>query len=76
MKSAKPPKTNESRNWRDDPDLLADIVFKAMKRAVKQAIARHHQAGNEVAIWRRGKIVLLAPDGTTRPVEEEPKSAK
>jgi hypothetical protein len=43
-----------------------------MKEAVRDAIADHHRAGNPVAIWRDGKVVLWYPDGSYRPVEETP----
>ena len=44
-------------------------VDRAFKRAVREALRKHKQANNPVAIWRGGKIVLLQPDeipGTTK----------
>jgi hypothetical protein len=41
-----------------------------MGEAVQDAIADHHRAGNPVAIWHEGKVVLWYPDGTYRPVDE------
>jgi hypothetical protein len=52
-----------------DSKVFADVVDRAMKRAVKQAIAEHHRAGNPVAIWRDGQVVLWYPDGSFRPVD-------
>lgn len=36
-----------------------DNVF---KKAVNNALKRHKEAGNSVAVWRNGKVVLLSPD--------------
>ena len=36
-----------------------DRVFQA---AVKKALRRHKDAGNPVAVWRDGKVVILQPD--------------
>jgi predicted ABC-type ATPase len=51
-----------------DSRRLAELVENAMKRAVKEAIAAHHRAGNPVAIWKDGQVVLWYPDGAYRPV--------
>jgi hypothetical protein len=54
-----------------DSKLLAELVENAMKRAVKEAIAAHHRAGNPVAVWKDGQVVLWYPDGSYRPVPSE-----
>lgn len=36
-----------------------DRVFKI---AVKKALKRHKAAGNSIAVWREGKVVILTPD--------------
>jgi len=36
-----------------------DRVFKI---AVRNALKRHKTAGNSIAIWREGKVVILTPD--------------
>ena len=70
MKSSDPlPEVGET-NGQSDSKQLAELVEKAMKRAVSQAIAAHHRAGNPVAIWKEGRVVLWHPDGSYRPVEE------
>ena len=51
---------------------FSDLVENAMKRAVKEAIAAHHRAGNPVAIWKDGQMVLWYPDGSFRPVPSDP----
>ena len=33
-----------------------------LRRAVHDALVRHKHAGNPVAIWRDGKVVLLQPE--------------
>ena len=51
-------------------------VEACMKEAVRLAIADHHRAGNPVAIWRDGQIVMLHPDGSVQPVNgQEPVAA-
>lgn len=70
LKSNRQPKVDKSR-WREDPDLFADIALRAAKKVAKQAILRHHQAGHAVPIWRRGKIMGLAPDGAIRESRDE-----
>src|SRR5438874_934388 len=73
MKSTDPQASTENRDWREDPDLLFELIRKGMERGVREAIADHHRAGNPVAIWRDGQIVLLQPDGSVQPVYgEEP----
>jgi hypothetical protein len=52
-----------------DSRVLAEVVEKAMTRAVKQAIAEHHRAGDPVVIWRDGQVVLWYPDGSVQPVK-------
>ena len=68
MKSNEPLAEQSKPNIPMDSKAFADLVEKAMKRAVKQAIAEHHRAGNPVAIWRDGQVVLLYPDGSIQPV--------
>lgn len=40
----------------------SEEINKAFERAVREALLKHKQAGNPVAIWRDGKVVLLQPD--------------
>lgn len=49
----------------DIPNLLVEYsedVDRAFKRAVRDALRKHKQANNPVAVWRKGKIVILQPD--------------
>ena len=66
---------NENGHWRSDPEVLVRIVREEMRQAVKAAIADHHRNGNPVAIWRDGRVVLLYPDGSIRPVDEPDSAA-
>ncbi len=68
--SVQPPRANEPSS-RLDSRRLAELVENAMKRAVKEAIAAHHRAGNPVAIWKDGQVVLWYPDGSYRPLPSE-----
>ena len=68
-KLQRPPPTEQSCEV--DSRRLAELVEHAMKRAVDAAIAAHHRAGNPVAIWKDGQVVLWYPDGSYRPVPSE-----
>lgn len=49
----------------DIPNLLVEYgeeVDRAFKKAVREALRKHKQANNPVAVWRDGKIVLIQPD--------------
>lgn len=56
--------TNKKINM-DAPNLLtvnSKAVEKAYKNAVKDALLKHKRANNPVAVWRKGKVILLSPD--------------
>jgi hypothetical protein len=36
-------------------------ILKALKQAVREALLRHKQAGNPVAIWQDGRVVWIQP---------------
>lgn len=47
------------------PNLLVQwghLVEDAFRRAVRDALLKHKQAGNPIAIAREGRIVILQPD--------------
>ena len=46
-------------------------IDKALKKAVQQALLQHKKAGNPVAAWRDGKVVLIKPEDIV--VEEKQK---
>ena len=37
-------------------------IDKVFETAVKKALKRHKNAGNSIAIWRDGKVVILSAD--------------
>jgi len=45
------------------------LIERAVKRAVREALLRHKQAGNPIAIWRDGGVVWIQPEDI--PVEPE-----
>lgn len=50
---------------RDDIGALLedrDLVERALRRAVREALRRHKLLGNPVATWRDGKVVWIAPE--------------
>ena len=38
------------------------LTQKALARAVRDALLRHKQAGNAVAVWQDGRVVWVAPE--------------
>ena len=46
----------------------AEAVRKILRRAVRHALLDHKRAGNPVATWKDGRVVLLQPDEI--PVDE------
>lgn len=53
-------------------DLLvthAKDVEEILRRAVRQALLEHKRAGNSVAAWEDGKVVIIEADDI--PVDEE-----
>jgi hypothetical protein len=56
----------------DPADRLEDLprILRAMTDAVRQALWRHKQAGNPVAVWRNGRVEWIAPEDI--PVAESP----
>lgn len=55
------------RQAKDLESYLADKtkVEGALRAAVRDALIRHKAAGNPVAVWRNGKVVLLRPEEIT-----------
>lgn len=50
---------------KDDLDLFdrySEEINKAYERAVREALLKHKQAGNPIAVERDGKVVILQPD--------------
>lgn len=37
-------------------------VEKAIQKATREALKKHKLAGNSVAVWRDGKVVILKPE--------------
>ena len=37
-------------------------LFCAVQKAVRAALREHKLAGNSIAVWRNGKVVLLPPE--------------
>jgi hypothetical protein len=37
------------------------LIGEALARAVRDALRRHKQAGNPVAVWRDGQVVWIEP---------------
>jgi len=61
MNSKVPTKT-ESESTADADDLLQDRIVEAIGDAVQEAIRDHKRAGNPIAEWRDGRVVMVPPD--------------
>lgn len=47
------------------PNLLVKyrtVVNVAIQKGVREALMKHKQAGNPVATWKDGKVVILEPE--------------
>ena len=47
-----------------------ELLTEAVRKAVRAAVEDHKQAGNPVAGWRDGKVVLVPPEEIVVPDEE------
>jgi hypothetical protein len=47
---------------RDAADAPPDLQIAAAQRAVHDALREHKLAGNPIAVWRDGKVVLVPPE--------------
>jgi hypothetical protein len=45
------------------------LVEEALARAVREALQRHKQAGNPIAVWRDGRVVWIEPEEIVLPPE-------
>ena len=64
MVDSSPPDRPLSERLRD-----IKLIEDALARAVREALLRHKQAGNPIAVWRDGQVVWIAPEDIQ--VEEE-----
>jgi len=48
----------------DIDKIFADgrLIDEAIREGVRRALLEHKRAGNPVAVWRDGKVVLLQPE--------------
>ncbi len=37
-------------------------ILEALRSAVQEALARHKRAGQSVAVWRDGRVVVVPPE--------------
>jgi hypothetical protein len=45
-------------------------ILRALKLAVREALQRHKQAGNSVAIWRNGRVEWIPPEEILTPPDK------
>ena len=58
-------KVNESKPDIDRIFEEGRLIDQALVESVKQALLVHKRAGNPVAEWRDGKVVLIQPEDIT-----------
>jgi hypothetical protein len=46
-----------------------DLIERAFKRAVREALIRHKQAGNPICEWCNGEVVWIQPEDIEIPPE-------
>ena len=61
--------TNESPRSLAERLQDVDLIERAFKRAVREALIRHKQAGNPIAEWRDGQVVWIQPEDIELPPE-------
>ena len=49
----------------------SEVVTDALARGVWAALEQHRRAGNDVALWRDGKVVRIGPDEIARLLEKQ-----
>ena len=54
--------TSEHRVPRDLFLTHAEEVLEVLRRAVRQALLTHKRAGNPIAVWKDGKVVIIPPE--------------
>ena len=45
------------------------LIDEALTRAVREALQRHKQARNPIAVWRDGRVVWIQPEDIPTPEE-------
>ena len=56
---------NDQKIEKNSHDLLTRYsaeISEACERAVREALQKHKAAGNPIAVYRDGEVVLLQPD--------------
>jgi len=61
--------TNESPRSLAERLQNVNLIERAFKRAVRDALIRHKQAGNPIAEWRDGRVVWIQPEDIELPPE-------
>jgi hypothetical protein len=48
-----------------------ELIQRALRRAVREALQRHKQAGHPIAVWRDGRVVWIEPEDIVLPEDTE-----
>ena len=60
MISRTPPKADPGRE--DADELLGERIVEEAGKAIREAIRDHKRAGNPIAQWKDGRVVLIPAD--------------
>jgi hypothetical protein len=55
-------KTDESQFPKNFFTASDKEIEEYLQQAIKQALKMHKAAGNPIAVWKDGKVVLIAPE--------------
>jgi hypothetical protein len=57
----------ESNQQRDRKNIkkLGKQADEALRKATREALKKHRLAGNPIAVWRDGKVIILEPHEIT-----------
>ncbi len=55
-------KTDENRFPKDLFTARGKEIAEYLQQAIRQALKIHKAAGNPIAVWKDGKVVLIAPE--------------
>jgi hypothetical protein len=57
-------KTQDSESALSPVERVADLprIARALRLAVREALQRHKQAGNPVAVWRNDRVEWIPPE--------------
>ena len=62
VKQARKVRTTSGAKTKTPPRIDAKRIVAVAERAIRKALREHKRAGNPIAVWRDGKVVMLQPE--------------